>query len=314
MKKNLTPEQKKKRAKKARIIIIAIVLFITISNAIATKIIYDSIFKRYDGEPRFDTAPYAEIVDSRMEISVAEGDESLKAYFYDAENEKGIIVIAPGLHAGADDYLPMTEYFVEDGWDVFAFDPLGTNGSSGKSTVGFSQEIYDLDAVLDYVEVTYPEEEIYLFGHSRGGFAVCSMMESNHKIKAVCSVSGLNSAMEAVIGLSSRYIGPVANANYFDLWLYQVILFGADTMAKQADDAITDTDIPVIIIQGTEDETAPMDKYSVYSHKDEIDPVDVVYSIRDEEGSNGHTDLMFDEDGVNDELMLEIVTFFEGVE
>jgi len=308
---DLTVEEKKKRKKKIAVRVIAIVVaFILVSNIIATKIIYDSIFTRYDGTPDFDVAEYSELINTRESLSIAEGNETLQGYFYDTEEEKGLIVIAPGLHAGADDYLPMTEYFLAAGWDVLSFDPLGCCDSTGKSTVGFSQEIEDLDTVLTYAETNYPEEEIVLFGHSRGGFAVCSMLESSHKIEAVVTVSGLNSAMEAVIGLSERYIGKAANINYFNLWAYQVILFDKATMDIQADDAISASDIPVLVIQGSADKTAPAGEYSVYSHSDEISSDSVEYILSSEEGSNGHTDLMFDEDGVNDALMAEIVEFY----
>lgn len=309
----LSPEEKKNRKKKIVIrVIVIVVAFILISNMIATKIIYDSIFSRYDGTPDFEVADYSALTESRICVDIAEGKEVLRGYFYDVDAEIGLVVIAPGLHAGADDYLPMTEYFVNAGWDVLSFDPLGCCESSGKSTVGFSQEIEDLDTVLSYAEVNYPDEKIVLFGHSRGGFAVCSMLESNHNIEAVVSVSGINSAMEAIIGLSERYIGKAANINYFNLWAYQVMLFDKATMDIQADDLISAVDVPVLVIQGEEDHTAPIDEFSVYSHKDEITSQAVEYTLCTEEGSNGHTDLMFDEDGVNDVLMAEIVEFYNN--
>lgn len=308
----LSVEDKKKRKRKIAIrVIVIVVAFILVSNCIATKIIYDSIFSRYDGTPSFEVNEYSALIESRTAIDIAEDDETLKGYFYDVSDEKGIIIIAPGLHAGADDYLPMTGYFVEAGWDVFSFDPLGCCESTGKSTVGFSQEIIDLDTVITYVEANFPDEKIVLFGHSRGGFAVCSMLESGHDIEAVVTVSGLNSAMEAVIGLSERYIGKAANINYFNLWAYQVILFDKATMDIQADDAISSSDIPVLVIQGSEDHTAPADEYSVYSHNDEITSNTVEYILCSDEGSNGHTDLMFDDDGVNDAMMAEVIEFFE---
>lgn len=307
----LSSEDKKKRKKKIVVrVIVIVVAFLLISNVIATKIIYDSIFTRYDGTPAFDLTEYSALIEAREEIDIAEGKETLKGYFYDVDEEQGLIVVAPGLHAGADDYLPMTEYFVEAGWDVLSFDPLGCCESTGKSTIGFSQEIADLDAVLDYAEVAYPDEKIVLFGHSRGGFAVCSMLEGEHAIEAVVSVSGINSAMEAIIGLSERYVGKVANLNYFNLWAYQVILFDKATMDIQADDLISTSNVPVLVIQGAEDHTAPTDEFSVYSHKDEITSQSVNYTLCTEEGSNGHTDLMFDEDGANDLLMAEIIDFY----
>lgn len=314
MKRNTENNGRKVSGRKVALrIIIGFVIFFLISNAIATKIIYDVIFSRYDGEPDFDVTEYADISSGCARVSIPENDEILCGYFYDCSEEKGLIVIAPGLHAGAEDYLPLTEYFLEEGWDVLSFDPLGCCESSGKSSVGFSQEIDDLESVLDYASEQYPEEDLYLLGHSRGGFAVCAVLEEGYDIKAAVSISGINSAMEAIIGLSEKYVGRIANANYFNLWAYQVMLFGKDEMDIEADDIISESDIPVLIIQGEQDTTAPVDEFSTYSHMDDIDSDNAEYILRTSPDNCGHTDIMFDDDGVNDELMSEIEEFLEEV-
>ena len=97
-----------KKKKVIRIVVIVLV-FLFISNSVATKIIYDSVFARYDRKE--EPAPlsderYADLLNGRENISVSMEDESLNSYFYDAEDEKGMMIIAPGLHAGADDYIP----------------------------------------------------------------------------------------------------------------------------------------------------------------------------------------------------------------
>lgn len=309
--KNNTKMSKKK---KILIIVICVVAFFLISNAIATKPIYDGIFGRYDGEPDFDTSAYSQLITAREGFTfTTDNGAMLQAYKYDVAEEKGVVVIAPGLHAGTDDYLPMTESFCEAGYDVIAFDPYGSCKSEGKSSKGFSQEVLDLDCLLDYIEANMDYENVVLFGHSRGGFAVCCMIDEGHNVDAVVSVSGLNSAMEAVIGLSQRYIGPVANANYFNLWAYQVMLFSKGLMDKKADEIIDANKIPTLIVQGSNDTTAPADDFSIYSHKDEISNALVSYILCSDEGSNGHTDLMFDEDAVNEELMSQIVAFYDAV-
>lgn len=310
---NVKKSKVTKRTKVLRVVAIVVVFFL-ISNAIATKIIYDNIFCRYDKNALTDeiAAKYSELLDSREELFV---EDELKAYFYDVQDEKGIVVIAPGLHAGANHYLAMTQYLTENGYDVFSFDPYGTIDSKGKSCVGFSKEIEDLDKVLAFVEATYPNENEYVIGHSRGAFAACSMIGSNHDIDAVVSVSGLNSAMEAVIGLSSRYVGPVANANYFCLWLYQVMLFDKATMDVRADKKINAGNVPVLIIQGSADKTAPVEKYSIYSHKNELDSEKASFIFCDKDGQNDHTDLLYAEDGIspNEELMSQIVEFIGAI-
>lgn len=307
-------KSKKNKSKKKIIleIVMLVVLFVVFSNAIATRIIYDMIFARYDGKPDFDLAPYEEIIASGVSLNIPEGDETLRGYFYDIEDESGLMIIAPGLHAGAMDYIPVTDYFVQSGWDVLAFDPLGCCASTGKSTRGFSQEVADMEAVLKYVTTNMNGEKMCLFGHSRGGFAACSMLGTRYDIKAVISVSGINSAMEAIIGLSERYVGKIANVNYFNLWAYQSMLFGIEAMKTRVDELIEKSNVPVLIIQGSADKTAPTNKFSIYSYKDKIEAKNVEYILCEDDGRNGHTDLMFDEVGVNDELMERITVFLSS--
>ncbi|MBQ8983602.1 MAG: alpha/beta fold hydrolase [Lachnospiraceae bacterium] len=302
-----------------------------------TKIIYDGIFKRYDVETEVPDA-LRQLVDLRESVTFYSGDNELKGYLYSAavipnnKQDKGtisitdgsnddlsypmisgtpLVVIVPGFHAESDDYLWQVQSLLDYEYDVFIFDATGSGESGGKSYIGFSQELFDLDAALSYIEATYNYENIFLLGHSRGGYAACGMLDSEHEITAVVSVSGINSAMEAVIGSAENYVGPLAYGNYPLLWLYQVSLFDEDTVSLQADDCISNSEVPTLVVQGNEDDTAPMDAGSIYSHKDEITSDHVEYYVCDVPGQNGHTDLLFDSDGTaNDVLMETIDTFF----
>ena len=301
--------------KPVKIILIAAgVIFVM--NSIATKIIYDMAFKRYDpAEPieYLSDDRFTDLVNCRQELSIASGKDTIKAYAYDTENEKGMVVIAPGVNAGADDFIPVVNTFKNEGYDVLAFDPTGSTGSTGKSMKGYSQEIKDLEVVLEYVDTEYPGEDLYLFGHSRGAFTVCTALEADEDIKAAVAIGAHNTAMDAIMALSTRYVGKVANLNYPALWCYQAILFGPKTVNLRATDLLDESDVPVMIVQGSEDKSAPAGEYSLYSHRDEITEDDVIYYYSDLEDSNGHTDIIFDEDedGVNTPMMQSVLDFFE---
>ena len=301
-----------KKKKVIRIVVIVLV-FLFISNSVATKIIYDSVFARYDRKE--EPAPlsderYADLLNGREIISVSMEDETLNSYFYDVQDEKGMMIIAPGLHAGADDYIPVVDFFFDAGYDVFAFDPLGCVGSSGKSPRGFSQEVYDLKAVLEYVRANYPGEDIYIFGHSRGGYAATAILDTDEDIKGVVSVSGLNSAMEAIIAFSAKYVGKVANLNYPSLWAYQAMLFGPKMMGIKSQNTISESSVPVLVVQGAEDTTAPKDQYSIYSHENEITGDNCIFYLYSKPEHCGHTDLMYDGDGINKEVFDYILEEF----
>ncbi len=305
---------KRKIIKRISIIIISILLAFSFISMIATKVIYDSIFVRYDS----DVSPsqkLSEMLSDRQTFDY-EGEENLlRGYLYESaeENKKdALIILAPGFHAGADDYLWQIKSLCDYGWSVFAFDSTGSCESQGESAVGFPQILLDMDATLKYIENNdrFGYNDIVLLGHSRGGYAVCCALKYDYDISAVVSVSGVNSAMEGIMGSSTQYVGNFAYANYGFLWLYQSMLFGTDTANVSADEEINQSDVPVLIVHGNNDEDVPIDRFSIISHSDEINSETVEYYICRDKNHNGHTDLLFDDDGsANDKLMEEINNF-----
>lgn len=277
---------------------------------VITKFVYDGIFCRYDTEAKIPTT-LSDTVDSRTLHSIRSGDNALAGYFYPgvgSEYANGLVVLVPGFHAGGDDYLWQISSLLDYGWSVFTFDPTGSLQSGGRNQVGFAQLIPDLEAVLKYIEKNqnFGYNDIVLMGHSRGGYAACCVLAQERDIAAVVSVSGVNSSMEGVMQLSSGAIGPVAYGNYGFLWLYQAILFGEDTLNLDASEIISESDVPVLIIHGTQDTQIPMDRSSIISHKSEISSENVEYLTC----PAGHTDLLYDADGTaSDDLMESIHTF-----
>ena len=300
----------KKSLKKVwRIIIITVIIYIIISFAI-TKIVYDACFVRYDEKSNVDIPKLSAIIDKRAEVEFQCNDNLLKGYLYGNGQSKGIVVVAPGFHAGADDYLWQINSFLEYGWDVFAFDATGHCDSEGGSSVGFSQELLDLDAALQYIEDNYNYPNLFLFGHSRGGYAVCNMVGSEYDITAVVSVSGINSAMEAIMEPAASRVGFLAYGNYHFLWLYQTMIFGREVVSLSVDEELDKAKVPTLIIQGANDDVAPMDSSSIYSHKEEIDSECVEYYICDIPGQDGHTNLLFDADGTANDSLMNIINQF----
>ena len=290
--------------------IITVFLAVCVTSMAVTKIVYDTIFSRYD---EFAPVPreLEQMVEQRQICRFASGENELTGYYYSApepENAKGLILLVPGFHAGGDDYLWQISELRQYGWGVFTFDVTGTLRSEGKRQVGFSQPISDLEAALKYVENNerFGYNEIVLMGHSRGAYTVCCALAQPWDVAAVVSVSGINSAMEGIMEMSVQTVGPVSYGNYGFLWLYQAMLFGTDTLQLQAAEAISQRDVPVLVVHGTQDAQVPLDSCSVFSYKDRITSDRVEYLLCDA----GHTDLLYDGDGTaNDALMEQIHEF-----
>lgn len=298
-----------KKFKKRILIIIAVFFAFCVVSMAATKIIYDNIFARYD-KPVDVPESLASMVEERQVCRFSSGENLLTGYYYTATGEKahGLILLVPGFRAGGDDYLWQISELRDLGWAVFTFDPTGTLQSQGKSQVGFSQTVYDLEAALKYVEKNrcFGYNELVLVGHSRGAYAACCVLEQETNVSAVVSISGVNSAMEAVMEMSTDAIGLISYGNYGFLWLYQAMLFGTDTLQREAVEGITEGDVPVLVVHGASDDQFPVDSSSIISYKEEIASEKVEYLLCDA----GHTDLMFDPDGTaNDALIQEIHQF-----
>lgn len=299
------------------IILLAVVLSFSAISMLATKLIYDMIFVRYDAQDAEVPAALTQMVADREIVQYEADGVRVEGYLYrcDGENARdALVVIAPGFHAGADDYLWQIKSLLDYGWSVFSYDPVGSCNSEGDSYVGFPQQIIDMEATLGYLQAQdrFGYDKLALLGHSRGGYAAACALDTDYEIDAVITVSGVNSAMEGIMGYASSYVGPLAYGNYGFLWLYQVMLFDAKTVNASADSAISGSDVPVMIVHGAQDDQFPADKNSIISHKDEIRSEGVEYVICDTPGQDGHTDLLFSPDGgANGELMAQIHGFLE---
>lgn len=301
-----------KKRKKVLISIIITVLLLFILPFFATKWIYDGVFARYDCG-RHSTATDASL--PCQAFRYPSGNNMLSGYWFaceDDNNKNTLIVLVPGHHACTDTYRWQIHELLAYGWSVFSFDATGSCSSDGASSVGFPQTIHDLNATLDYLasrnNLNY--EHVVLLGHSRGGYAACCSLAYGHDVSAVVSVSGINSAMDGAIGAASQYVGDFAYGNYGFLWLYQALLFGKETVNLRADQVLSDADTPVLLIHGAEDTVVPMDRYSIVSHRDDIENENAEYLVCQSPDNAGHTDLLFDKDGTaEDNIILAIDRF-----
>lgn len=306
---------KKFSLKKVLRIVIAVLLIYCILSAVATVVVYNSIFSRYDAVV---TVPAAlqPMVDSRQHHTYPSGEHTLSGYLYRAEealDRQSLVVIAPGFQASADSYLWQVESLLSYGWSVFIFDPTGSCSSQGSSAIGFSQELLDLEATLKYIanRQFFGYNDLVLLGHSRGGYAACCALRSDYPISAVVSVSGIDSAMDGVIGSAENYVGPLAYANYGFLWLYQTYLFDSQTVNLSACGQLAQTHVPALIIHGATDAQVSLDRHSIYGQQAQNPGDHVRFLLWTESQQDGHTSILFDADGTaNDELMAQIHLFF----
>ncbi|NLM77088.1 MAG: alpha/beta hydrolase [Ruminococcaceae bacterium] len=289
----------KKRHKRGRRILAGIlvaVLLYSLISLVVTKFIYDSQFPRYDRHDETVMAGlrYTDLAETypRQLFQFKSGDNQLQGYLYGQDQDRGLVVVAHGIGSGADSYLPQITWFVDQGWRVLAFDATGSFDSEGATTRGFPQALLDLDALLTYISTQEEESNLplLLFGHSWGGYAVTNILHFNHDIQGVVSVAGVNSSMEMVLEQGQRMMGPFIYLQYPFLWLYQRFLFGS-VASLSADVAIRSTDVPVMLIHGSEDEMVSFSGSSIVAAVRQDTPSNVHLLIRDQKDRNGHNNL-----------------------
>ena len=283
-----------------------VLLLHSVVSFVITKIVYDSIFARYDHTATVHES-HADIAQMAEPVSFPSGENMLSGRFFDSPSDS-LVVIVQGIHSYMEAHYPLIQQMVQqDQRDVFIFDMTGSCNSQGDSAIGFPQAIYDLEAALDYLADAYDYENIFLFGHSRGAYAACCVLSRRNDIDGVVAVNGPNSAMETVVGTAADKAGWIAYGNYPFLWLYQTILFGAEDVGISAAESIADSDVPVLIIQAEQDETIPRDTISIYSHREEIPNAEFVLL------PGGHSSVLYETDlvTVNPHLAQATDTFFD---
>jgi alpha-beta hydrolase superfamily lysophospholipase len=276
-------------------LIAAAVLFLLVS-IIATKIVYDKQFPRYNRPDESTNARlrYSDIEAdyARVLVTFRSGDNALQGYVYGMENTRGLMVVAHGLGGGADSYLPEIKHFVDQGLRVFAYDCTGSYNSEGKTTKGFPQSVLDLQAALTYI-ATQPDLSalpLLLFGHSWGGYAVANVLNFPHDIKGIISASGVNTAIDIIIEQGRTFMGGFIYTQYPFLWLYQRLLYGK-VASFDAVTALNATGVPALILHGVADKLVAYEGSALIAHKDEITNPHVEFITLAKPGRDGHSNL-----------------------
>ena len=269
---------------------------------LAAKRIYDSCFERYDKKDPseiYGELDFSRVCDrlSRETVRFRGKRAVLQGYIYTCKDAVGLVLVCHGMHAGADDYIPFIEYFVKNGFSVFAYDCTGTYASRGNSTVGIYTYVSDLDSALGYVERNSRLNQLplFLFGHSCGGFAAAAILSIHKNIRACAAIAPFHDGLELVRAKGEQYVShlPQIIQKSFPgglIDLYQCFLFGRYTRLN-ATLGINSTEIPIFIAHGRNDEIISFDSQSVISKKDALREKNVHYYVG-EGARSGHNSIL----------------------
>ena len=252
----------------------------TVASAV---IAYDACFPRYK-RPDYALYPGNYCYDRvknvlfREEFYFPSAKKKLRGYYYPSTGNKGLVVVVHGFRAGSDDYLPLIEYVVKCGYNVFSYDCTGTYDSEGDSVVGMCQSLVDLDHTLDYIGKTepYKEQPLFLIGHSWGGYAVASVLERKPNVRACACIAPMNNGYTVMLEKGEQYAGKLALIPKPIFNTYQRILF-KDYVENNGVKGINSVNIPVLVAQGIDDKVITYNGQSIMAHREEITNPNVTY-------------------------------------
>ena len=286
----------KKKIKIAIIVTLCLVFIGFIGCTIIALKVYSQSFGRVEELSRkyeFSTYFFWKEIEqnkySREEVSFNSEGNMLQGFIYGKANNNGLVIISQGLGGTADCYFPMIMYFVDKGWRVFAFNNTGVSGSEGKSTRGLTQSVIDLDAALNYIKKSSALNNlpVMLVGHSWGGYAVCSVLNYDHNVKAVVSFAGYNNGSELFKELAVLEVGGIYYILSPQIWAIEKQLFGAKVKLT-AVEGINKAGIPVMIVHSSDDDVISPKTTSIYANRNKISNSHIEIVFLDNEDSAGH--------------------------
>lgn len=277
-----------------------VILIVLLIVLIVTQLVTHQILKRQHfgrgAYPDFANAAYFydDYKDryAREGVSFLSGKNRLQGYVYGTENDKGLIVISHGIGGGHENYINTIVWFLDRGWQVFAYDGTGSCESEGDGTVGLVQSALDLDAALSFIEneSRFAGLPVLLFGHSWGGYAVSAGLTFDHRVAASAALAAYSSPSDILFEKARDVMGGAGILLSPFLWFDQILTFGRHA-SLSAVDSINSTAIPVLIVHGSEDEMIAVDGAALIAKKTRITNPNVEYLILDAPGQNSHNSI-----------------------
>ena len=288
--------EKKKSKKKIVLIILLCLVVLAIAGwgALSVSIYNENFDKRFETyEPyKFHVEDFDGLTREEYKFPSDKG-QLLAGYLYSAgEEQHGIIVIAHGFGAGHNSYMDVANFFAHHGYYVFAYDATGNDESGGESLGGIPQGPIDLDHAISFVEDSgnFPDLPICLFGHSWGGYSVCSVLTYHPEVKAVIECSGCNRSSDLFEAGGKEQAGDLIYTMMPFIKLHERLKFG-DYAANTALDGFAASEAAVMIVHSADDDVVPIEYgYDLYYEKYQGDPRFTFVRYEDK----GHNDIFND--------------------
>ena len=168
------------------------------------------------------------------------------------QSKDGVVVFVHGMGPGHVAYTTEIAYFCNLGYTVVALDSRGCGLSAGKNLKGMYEGVKTAVAAVDYARGRFPGREIYIIGHSWGGYsALCAAKQ--RKVEKVIAISAPQSPVKTVFYGAAQFISkPFAAILCPFWWIINFLLYGVKGNLNAVKCA-AESQTPVLIIHGDSD-------------------------------------------------------------
>ena len=251
-------------------IIAGILVLFVIPHFLVTYIIFHEFFgrmsqekidKRVRGNPNYEKCVNEMFLEADrlkqdcQELDITSFDGlKLHGYYFDKGNDK-IVMMFHGVHANSLFHFSIqARECLKRGYNVLIVDERAHSKSDGKYITYGVKEHKDVLSWIDHVSSNFKEKEIYLYGLSMGATSICLASQNldNLKIKAMVIDSAFINISELVNNIVARgnipkplFIGGVK--------FLAKHLAGIDFNSFDTREALKNTKIPALFVQGTND-------------------------------------------------------------
>ena len=289
-----------RNSKKSRVRMIVLTVLVLIVGdlwAFSTIIYNDNINQRFESyKPlMYKVEDFERLKCTNYKFPSDKG-QMLMGYWYSAgSKQRGIIILAHGFGGGGhNSYMDCINYFAQHGYYVFAYDATGNDESDGEGVGGFPQGVIDLDYAISFIEDSgyFPNLPIGLFGHSWGGYCVCSVLTYHPEVKAVIACCGTNSSSDIFEVGGKEEAGNFISVMMPFVKLHEWINFGKYA-TNTAMDGFQSSDAAILVAHSEDDKTVPIQYgYDLYYEKYKDDPRFTFLCFK----NKGHSDFFVDGD------------------
>lgn len=280
-----------KAALKSFVVFLAIYLLLSFT---VVMLIYEGLFARTEvyEYSLFISKEDVEQLYQSSDASFESRGFPINAVIY-GDNKDKIVILGHAKNSSSQDMLPEAKFFLDNGFSVMTMDFTGHSKSGGNSQYGLQQCVFDMENAIAEVR-TKGYSDIYLYGIGIGGYASAACAAEDG-VKGVAAIAAFSSISDMTLQYATDNMSILGYLEYPIMMLYQYITYGSD-IENSAIKGINESNVPVIIINGTNDETVKYNGAALINASDKLRNDNITFKTVE---SGYHSSIMRTEEAVD---------------